>query len=986
MDAALDSLLSGPNAIYIAELYERWQADPRSVDDRWAAFFDDLKGEPPGGAELHGPSWRGRDLKVVGGEDPDGPTSRPADSGRRAADGERLSPQEARQRTLDSIRALMMIRAYRVRGHLHAKLDPLGIQHYGEHSELDYRSYGFTEADLDREIFIDHVLGLEQAPLRQIVEVVRDTYCGTIGVEFMHIQYPEQKAWIQQRIEGIRNQTDFTPEGKRAILERLIEAEDFETFLGRKYTGTKRFGLEGGEALLAAVEQILKRGGQLGLSDVVIGMAHRGRLNMLANVMHKPFQAIFSEFEGNTSSPDDVQGSGDVKYHLGTSADRTFDDKTIHLSLVANPSHLEVVDPVVLGKVRAKQMQLVPKAERWRIGDPERRSVLGLLLHGDAAFAGQGIVAECFGFSQTLGYRTGGTIHFIINNQIGFTTSPRHARSGTYASDMAKVIQAPILHVNGDDAEAVVHAARIAIEFRQEFQSDVVIDMVCYRRQGHNESDEPAFTQPIMYKSIANHPTTRHIYARRLIEEGALSEDEVEAMAQSFHDKLEAAFKATASYKPNRGEWLQGMWQGYKAAMGEEEYRQEPTRVDADTLRRVGKVLTTPPEGFDLNRKIVRQLKAKAAMFDSGEGFDWATGEAMALGTLLREGHPVRLSGQDVGRGTFSQRHAVLVDQTTEERFRPLNTLSSDQAVFEVHDSPLSEVSILGFEYGYSLQDPDALVMWEAQFGDFANGAQVIIDQFISAAESKWLRMSGLVLLLPHGYEGQGPEHSSARPERFLQLCAEDNIQVCNISTPANYFHFLRRQVKRNYRKPAILMSPKSLLRHKLCVSTLADFTDADFQRAIPEADPLTKADKVRRVVLCTGKVYYDLLETRRAKELDDVALIRVEQFYPWPKDTLMNLISAYPKAEVVWCQEEPANMGYWTFVDRRLQYLLEEINHPHRQAFYAGRRAAASPATGSFKTHQAEQAKLVGDALTTPLDKIPQPFHRVTELARIGH
>jgi 2-oxoglutarate dehydrogenase E1 component len=786
----------------------------------------------------------------------------------------------------------------------------------------------------------------------------------------MHIQEPGEKAWIQQRIESIRNQTQFTAEGKKTIFSRLTEAEEFEKFLNVKFTGTKRFGLDGGEAMIPALEQILKRGSQLGIEEVILGMAHRGRLNVLANIVNKPYVAILSEFQGNATRPDDVQGSGDVKYHLGTSADRVFDDSEIHVSLVANPSHLEAVDPVVVGKVRAKQAQR---------GDSERATVMGVIIHGDAAIAGQGLSAEVFGLSELKGYRTGGTIHFIVNNQIGFTTSPSASRSSPYPSDVAKIVQAPIFHVNGDDPEAVVHVARIATEFRQEFKRDAVIDMFCYRRFGHNEADEPSFTQPIMYKAIAKHPSTREVYGKKLVDEGSATAEDIEQIRAEFRAKLEQAFEAASSFKPNKADWLQGKWAGLRTLTGEEEFRDDPTYASLDLLREVGRAISTPPKDFNVNRKVLRLFDAKQKMLETGEGVDWAMGEALAYGTLLVEGIPVRLSGQDSGRGTFSHRHAVLVDQENEQRYVPLNHISNGQAQLEVIDSPLSEASVLGFEYGYSLVEPDALVLWEAQFGDFANGAQVIIDQFIASGESKWLRLSGLVMLLPHGYEGQGPEHSSARPERYLQLCAEDNMQVVNCTTPANFFHALRRQICRNFRKPLIVMSPKSLLRHKLVVSRLEDMgPGTHFARVLPEVDALVADDKVRRLVLCTGKVYYDLLQDRRERGIDDVALVRVEQLYPWPRALVIEQLQKYANAQLVWCQEEPANAGAWTFVLPRLINILEELKRDPILPTYVGRKASASPATGLFKIHEQEQRLLCEQALSVELDTIPQPFRRV--------
>ncbi|MEG3637795.1 2-oxoglutarate dehydrogenase E1 component [Magnetococcus sp. PR-3] len=974
MAGQLDALLNGTNAVYISELYARYLENPNSVDAAWAGTFAELTEEdtPEIFKEIRGASWSKLESGVVGKAlDREPETATPSHDRfvqgiTQIAGGD---PAQIRRATLDSIRALMMIRTFRVRGHLIADFDPLGLEAREHHPELDPVNYGFAEEDMDRPIFIDYVLGLETASLRQILRLLKETYCGTIGVEFMHIQEPDEKSWVQRRIESIRNRTHFTIKGKRTILERLTQSEGFETFLQLKYTGTKRFGLDGGEALVPAIEQILKRGSQLGVKEVVIGMAHRGRLNILANVMRKPYSAIMHEFQGGSNNPEDVQGSGDVRYHLGASADRVFDDKEVHLSLTANPSHLELVNPVVLGKVRSKQVQR---------GDTAQRQVMGMLMHGDAAFAGQGLVPESLALSGLKGYQTGGTIHLIVNNQIGFTTNPRNSRSSPYPSDVAKMIQAPIFHVNGDDPEAVVHAARIAIEYRQEFGKDVVIDMWCYRRHGHNEGDEPSFTQPIMYRTIAKHPTTREVYARKLEKEGVLKEGEGKEIVKDFHNELEVDFQEAQYFLPTTADWLDGMWKGVSNQRGEEEMHQHKTCVPESTLREVGKTLYTPPLEFAVHRKILRQLRNKEKMFETGQGFDWSTGEALAFGTLLVEGIPVRLSGQDCGRGTFSQRHSVLIDQNDESRYVPLNRIRSLQADYEVIDSPLAEASVLGFEYGYASADPHALVLWEAQFGDFVNGAQMIIDQFISSGESKWLRLNGMVMLLPHGFEGQGPEHSSARPERFLQLCAEDNMQVCNLTTPANYFHALRRQNHRNFRKPLVIFTPKSLLRHKLAVSKVDDFVSGSaFQRAIPEMDELVDGEEVKRVVLCTGKVYYDLLQARRDQKIDDVAIVRVEQLYPWPRNAIMQEMKKYPNAELVWCQEEPANMGYWTFLYQRLIHLMEDLDTKQRLPIYAGRPASASPATGQSSKHVLEQEKLVNEALSVPLKEIPQPFRR---------
>ncbi|HEX2726714.1 MAG TPA: 2-oxoglutarate dehydrogenase E1 component, partial [Beijerinckiaceae bacterium] len=823
---AQTAFLYGGNAPYIEDLYARYQRDPNSVDPEWQAFFGALKDE---GADVvknaQGASWKRPNWPVPANGELvsalDGNWGRLEAAlgdrikGKAQAKGVEISQAEVMQATRDSVRALMMIRAYRMRGHLHAKLDPLGIETRNDHEELHPSHYGFSEADWDRKIFLDNVLGMEFGTIREIVSILERTYCQTLGVEFMHISDPAEKAWIQERIEGPDKEITFTREGKRAILNKLVEADGFEKFLDLKYTGTKRFGLDGGEAMIPALEQIIKRGGALGVKEIVLGMAHRGRLNVLAQVMAKPHRAIFHEFKGGSFAPDDVEGSGDVKYHLGASSDRSFDGNNVHLSLTANPSHLEIVDPVVLGKVRAKQDQH---------GDPpERRtSVMPLLIHGDAAFAGQGVVAECLGLSGLKGHRTGGSVHFIVNNQIGFTTSPHFSRSSPYPSDVAKMVEAPIFHVNGDDPEAVVFAAKVAAEYRQRFQKPVVVDMFCYRRFGHNEGDEPAFTQPKMYKLIRQHPTTLEIYAKKLVGEGVVTEAEVEAMKAAFRARLDAEFDVAQSYKPNKADWLDGRWAGLRAVREDvDDARRGRTGVPLATLKEIGRHLTEVPNGFHAHRTIQRFLENRKKMVDTGEGIDWAMAEALAFGSLLLDGHPVRLSGQDVERGTFSQRHSVLLDQETEQRYTPLNHIREGQRRYEVVNSMLSEEAVLGFEYGYSLSEPNALVLWEAQFGDFANGAQVVFDQFVSSGERKWLRMSALTCLLPHGYEGQGPEHSSARLERYLQMCAEDNMQVANCSTPANYFHILRRQLKREFRKPLILMTPKSLLRHKRCVARL---------------------------------------------------------------------------------------------------------------------------------------------------------------------
>jgi 2-oxoglutarate dehydrogenase E1 component len=974
---ARTSFLYGGNAAYIEDLYARYEADPNAVDAEWREFFHSLKDDRADvvksaqGASWKVPDWPPRPngdlVSALDGQWAETEKQFGAKIAAKAqTKGVELSSAEVMQATRDSIHALMLIRAYRMRGHFHAKLDPLGLEPEKNEEELDPRSYGFTEADMDRKIFLDHVLGLDFASMREIVAILRRTYCQTLGVEFMHISNAAQKAWIQERIEGSDKEITFTREGKRAILNKLVEAEGFEKFLDVKYTGTKRFGLDGGEALIPALEQIIKRGGNLGVKEIIIGMPHRGRLNVLTQVMGKPHRVLFHEFKGGSATPEETEGSGDVKYHLGASSDREFDSNKVHLSLTPNPSHLEIVDPVTLGKVRAKQ-------DQHNAMPDDRTMVLPLLIHGDAAFAGQGVVAECFGLSGLKGYRTGGSLHFIVNNQIGFTTYPRYSRSSPYPSDVAKMIDALIFHVNGDDPEAVTFAAKVAIEYRQKFQQPVVIDMFCYRRFGHNEGDEPAFTQPLMYQKIRSHPSTLEIYGKKLVAENVVTDAEIDEMKAEWRARLETEFEAGHGYKPNKADWLDGRWSGLKAAGEVDDPRRGNTGVDAALLRDIGKKITAVPNGFHLHRTVQRFLDNRAKAIETGEGIDWATAEALAFSTLLKEGHPVRLSGQDSERGTFSQRHSVLFDQQNEERYVPFNQLGGDQARYEVINSMLSEEAVLGFEYGYSTAEPNALTLWEAQFGDFANGAQVVFDQFISSGERKWLRMSGLVCLLPHGYEGQGPEHSSARLERYLQMCAEDNMQVANCTTPANYFHILRRQLRREIRKPLILMTPKSLLRHKRAVSKLDEMTNGtsfhrilwdDAQYLPNEKIKLVSDDKIRRVVLCSGKVYYDLYEEREKRGVDDVYLLRIEQLYPFPTKSLVSGLARFKQAEIVWCQEEPRNMGAWFFVETFLRWVLNQIGAAHREVRYAGRAASASTAVGLMSKHVAQLKQLLDEAL----------------------
>jgi 2-oxoglutarate dehydrogenase E1 component len=858
----------------------------------------------------------------------------------------------------DAIRAMLLIRTYRVRGHLAASLDPLGLARQDVPADLSPEYHGFTPADFDRKVYLGGTLGLQWATVNEIVAILRANYCGKVGFEYMHIADVEERRFIQDRIEGGDKHIDFTPAGKKAILAAVVRGEQYEKFLGKKYVGTKRFGLDGGESMIPALEAVIKYGGQRGVREIVYGMAHRGRLNVLANVLAKPYKVIFHEFSGGSANPEDVGGSGDVKYHLGTSSDREFDGIKVHMSLMPNPSHLETVDPVVLGKVRAYQQ------DHDDIGPGKHKTVLPVLIHGDAAFAGQGIVWECFGFSGVKGYNTGGCIHFVINNQIGFTTSPQFSRGSPYPSDVAKGVQAPIIHVNGDDPEAVTFACKLAVDYRQTFGRDVVVDMWCYRRFGHNEGDEPGFTQPLMYAKIRQHPPVSRIYAGRLESEGVIDGAFLADTEAGFIALLDEHFAAAKDYKPNEADWFGGRWSGFnKPADPETARRNVPTGIEQKLFDSLGRTLTTVPEGLTVHKTLTRVLDAKREMFASGEGFDWATGEALAFGALLSEGYAVRLSGQDSGRGTFSQRHAVWVDQTDEHKYVPLATVPHGR--FEVHDSPLSEYGVLGFEYGYASADPKTLVLWEAQFGDFANGAQIMIDQYVAASEAKWLRANGLVMLLPHGYEGQGPEHSSARLERYLQLCAQDNMQVCNITTPANYFHVLRRQMHRPFRKPLIIMTPKSLLRHPLAKSAAKDFVgEGHFMRILSDMKPVADKD-TKRLVLCSGKIAYELFEARDAAELTDTQIVRLEQLYPFPGEPLAARVARMANLEeVVWCQEEPKNNGAWFFVEPEIEAALAAAKCKVGRARYAGRAASASPATGLAKRHAAEQAALISNAL----------------------
>lgn len=947
-----NSYLSGLNSTYIAEVYSEFLKNPTGVDKSWQDFFRDVGDDISSIiGDFGGASWSAtQGNKIVGYISPEEVKAKQEAAKKAASSG-------AAQKTdgsTDSIRAMQLIRAYRATGHFHANLDPLGLEKQEWRPELDPAAYGFNENDYDRPINLDGVLGLQSATLRELLAILRQRFCTTVGYEFRHLDSDEQRSWLEKKVEHGAGEAFLSQEDKKQVLQKIIEVEGFEQFLHKKYPGTKRFSIEGGETTVSSMEEIITTSAKAGVEEIVVGMAHRGRLNVLTAVMGKPYSAMLSEFQGNLAHPDFLDIAGDVKYHLGTSSDRMIDGKKVHLTLNANPSHLEAVNPVVSGRVRAKQDQRK---------DAAREKVLGILIHGDAAFSGQGVVAETLSMADLEGYKTGGTVHIIINNQIGFTTTPENAHVTRYPTEVAKVIQAPIFHVNGDDPEAVTYVSRMAAEFRARFKKDVVIDIFCYRRYGHNEGDEPFFTQPVMYEKISNHLTPRDVYAEKLISDGVLTKDDFEARKKKWDDFLEKEKVAADNYKPNKADWLEGKWQGLKQS--DKTSWNPETGVDIKKLKEIGLKISEKPTSVNIHNKVEKLLETRRKMVETGTGFDWAMGEALAFGSLLQEGHPVRLSGQDCIRGTFSHRHSGLFDQKSNEVFFPLNNMSEKQAKLEVINSNLSEFAVLGFEYGYTLAEPNALTLWEAQFGDFSNGCQVIIDQFISSSESKWLRMSGLVMLLPHGYEGQGPEHSSARLERYLQLCAEDNMQVANFTTPANYFHALRRQIKRNFRKPLVVMSPKSLLRHKLAQSKIEDMAKGtSFLPVIGETEKL-EGDKVRKVIICSGKVYYDILEARIAKKQTDVAIVRLEQFYPFPSEELTKELKKYKNAEVVWCQEEPKNMGGWTFVDPFIEEVLAGVKTKSTRAKYVGRKAAASPAAGYAKVHAKEQKALVDEALS---------------------
>ena len=954
------SFLHGNNSAFIKELYLQYLNNSKDIPQSWKEFFDGLgEDEEIIKKEILGPSWaplKKINIKIK--------KTKPHLNEEKNIDVDvaTISKKEYEIEKQHSVKAIALIRAYRIRGHLIANLDPLGMMEREYLHELHPADHGFAKEDYNKKIYLNGYLDRDYATVNEMLLFLKKTYCLSIGSEYMHISDPVEKKWFRERIEKEENKLNFTENGKKAILNKLIQAEGFEKFLAVKFVGTKRFGIDGGEALIPALEQIIKRGGQLGVKEIKIGMPHRGRLNVLANLLQKSYKRMFNEFAGEFESSS-TDSTGDVKYHLGASSNREFDDNLVHISLTDNPSHLEAVNPVVLGQTRAKQ---------FFHKDKKRQQVVPILIHGDAAFAGQGVVAECFAMSGLPGHNTGGTIHVIVNNQIGFTTNPRFARSSPYPSDLAKMVEAPILHVNGDDPEAVVHCARIAMEFRQKFNRDVVIDMICYRRFGHNEGDEPSFTQPVMYKKIKQHPTTLNVYADKLINEGTLSHTEFNKMKLDFTNLLTTQLKTAKEYKPKL-EWYEGVWSRYKPEKGKD--KRGATGVQINKIKNIGEKLTNIPEGFNIHPTIRRIFENKKKMFLTGKGFDWSTAEQLAFATLLEEGYPVRLSGQDSGRGTFSQRHSVLRDQNDSTYYTPLNNISKEQKKYEVIDSLLSELAVLGFEYGYALSEPETLVIWEAQFGDFANGAQVVIDQFIAPGERKWTRASGLVMLLPHGYEGQGPEHSSARLERFLQLCAQENIQVVNCTTPANYFHVLRRQIHRGFRKPLVIMAPKSLLRNKRCVSNIEDFNIKNsFHRVLTDlADikdygliKLEKDKDIKKVIMCSGKVYFDLIEAREKIKNNKVYIIRVEQLYPFPVKTLAQELKRFKKnAQFYWAQEEPQNMGAWNSARNYIQWSLDHINAKNKVVNYIGRKAAASPATGYLKKHLAQQKEIIEKVLS---------------------
>ncbi len=937
------SHISGGNADYVEALYEQYLENPNDIDPEWRDFFDKLP-------------------KLEGNIKPDVPhetvrlhfleLARQKRGAARATVADSLATEHERKQ----VRVVRLISAYRQRGHQKAQIDPLGLMKRESIPDLDIAYHGLSGADYDTE-FNTGVLyiGKEQATLREIIDACEQIYCGSIGAEFMHIVNTEERVWIQQRMDSVRSNPEFSVHTKKHLLERLTAAEGLEKYLGSRYPGTKRFGLEGGESLIPMLDELIQRSGSYNAKEVVIGMAHRGRLNVLVNTFGKQPSELFDEFEGKAN----YSSSGDVKYHQGFSSNVMTAGGELHLALAFNPSHLEIVSPVVEGSVRARQD---------RRKNTERDQVIPIIMHGDAAVAGQGVVMETFQMSQTRAYQTGGTVHIVINNQVGFTTSRQEdARSTEYCTDIAKMVQAPIFHVNGDNPEAVLFVTQMAFDFRQQFKKDVVIDLICYRRRGHNEADEPSGTQPLMYAAIKKQQTTRDIYSQQLIEEGVITAQESASLEDEYRQALEEGDHVVKSLVKEPNEELFVDWTPYLA---HDWQVRANTRYPLDKISGLMNKLNETPEGFVVQRQVSKILEDRKKMAAGALDCNWGFGETLAYASLVEQGYPVRITGQDVGRGTFSHRHSVLHDQNTAEAYIPLTNISEDQAEFSIYDSLLSEMAVLAFEYGYATTSPTGLVVWEAQFGDFANGAQVVIDQFITSGEQKWGRLCGLTMLLPHGYEGQGPEHSSARLERYLQLCAEQNVQVCVPTTAAQIFHLLRRQAMRPLRRPLIVMSPKSLLRHKLAGARLENFSDDHFHNVIGEIDDLAP-EKTKRLVLCSGKVYFDLLEKRRENEIDDIAIVRIEQLYPFPDSEAYEVIASYKNLEsVVWCQEEPKNQGAWYPSLHRLRRVIDLIDKKLPLDF-AGRKSSASPAAGYMALHLKEQERLLNEALCLPTDHI---------------
>lgn len=933
------------NVVFINELYQKFLQNPASVDASWAEFFaangDEIKSII---GDYKGPSWASRGVKVVAAEEYDISSNSKKEPKKDA----KAAPVVSGGKDLN-IRVANLVLAYKRYGHLAANLDPIGLTAPQYVPEIDLKYHGIDAADVEKEVELNGILGLNKAKISKVVEYLNFIYTNKIGVEFDYIRDAAQKEWLAREVENTML-SELPKDEKIKILKEVIRTGGFEQFLHKRFPGAKRFSVEGGDSSISSVEKIIDVAARGGVKKIVIGMAHRGRLNTLTGVMGKPYHQMIAEFKGTPGMPEGVTKSGDVKYHMGYASTREIGGNKIDLSLAFNPSHLEAVNVIAAGRIRAKQALY---------GDASGKEAMALLIHGDAAFAGQGSVAESLMMNGVTGYNTGGVMHLIINNQIGFTANPTDSRCTTYASDLAKAIDAPIFHVNGDDVEAVVKVSDIAMRYRQAFKKDVVIDVICYRKYGHNEGDEPLYTQPVMYTKLKDHPNLEQIYSQKLIAENAVTEADYQKLSADFDALLSAEFDKATTYKPTEADWLKRDWSKIKDG----DTSVAKTNVTQSKLKDYIIKTAQVPADFNANPKILRQLEARKQAVENGKDIDWGCGEALAFASLLAEGTPVRITGQDSGRGTFSHRHSMLHDATTGARHNIFSPFS-EIAKYEVYDSVLSEYGVLGFEYGYSLSMPNGLTIWEAQFGDFANGAQIIFDQFIASSEVKWLRKSGLVMLLPHGYEGQGPEHSSARLERCLQACADENLRVCNITNPANFFHALRRQVIGKDRKPLIVMSPKSLLRHKLATSTLAEFSDLTFRPLIGESAKIAADDKVRKVVFCSGKIYYELLEAREAKGANDVALVRLEQLYPFPKEEVKAELKKYKNAEVIWCQEEPKNMGAWKFVDDLIEEALIETKHKTARPKYVGRIACASPATGYGSYHAREQKAVIEEAL----------------------